>query len=86
MDYISRPSITRLARRAGIKSLSEECYTCVGDIMEERLREIIHVVVVVNSEHPTKTIMPDDVYNALSIKDVNIAKSDELGIKSVCSK
>ena len=79
MENITKPSITRLARRAGVKSLSEECYNNIRSIVNSELSDIILAVLVVNSEHQTKTLMADDVYNALRLLGCNVTQSDDLG-------
>ena len=85
MDHITKPSITRLARRAGIKSISDECYNSIRTITEDYLTDIIQASIIVNSEHNTKTLMQDDVYEALRLCGHNVAQSSELGT-STCSK
>jgi histone H3/H4 len=82
---ITKPSITRLARRAGVKSVSEDCFNIVRGLITTELEEIVRLTMIVNSEHQTKTLMPEDVYEALSFNGVNLAQSGELG-KSTCSK
>ena len=62
MEHITKPSITRLARRAGVKSLSDDCYSNIRVIVEEYLSDIIVAALVVNSEHNTKTLMKHYVY------------------------
>jgi len=79
MDNITKPSITRLARRAGVKSLSDDCYNIVRSLIEENLTEVIKAALVVNSEHNSKTLMTDDIYEALHILGYNIAQSNEMG-------
>lgn len=85
MDSITRPSITRLARRAGVKSVSDDCYDIVRGIIDLKLKEIIETSLIVNSEHQTKTLMVDDIYDALGLLNYNIAQSSELGT-STCVK
>ena len=85
MDHITKPSITRLARRAGVKSLSEECYPAVRDLVQRHLKDIIQTAIVVNSEHNTKTLMPEDVYEAFRLRNHNVAQSNDLGT-STCAK
>ena len=85
MENITKPSITRLARRAGVKSLSEECYNNIRSIVNSELSDIILAVLVVNSEHNTKTIMPEDVYEALRLRGHNVTQSTELGT-ATCPK
>jgi len=78
MDGITKPSITRLARRAGVKSLSEGCLDTMRDVIKEKLTELSNAVLIVNSENQTKTIMVNDVYNALHLLGYNVTKSSEI--------
>jgi histone H3/H4 len=75
MDNISKPSINRIAKLAGIKSMSDDCYDLIKNIMFEKLDDIIKIAIVTNSEHQTKTLMVEDIYNALNIMDNNLAKT-----------
>lgn len=85
MENITKPSITRLARRAGVKSLSEECYNNIRGIVNAELSDIIIASLVVNSEHNTKTLMPEDIYEALRLRGHNVTQSTELGT-ATCAK
>ena len=79
MEHITKPSITRLARRAGVKSLSDECYNTIRSLIGKYLDEIIIVSLIVNSEHNTKTLMQEDVYEALRLKGYNVAHTRDKG-------
>lgn len=85
MEHITKPSITRLARRAGVKSLSDDSYNTVRSLADKYLNEIIKTALAVNSEHNTKTLMSEDIYEALRLKDYNIAQSHDIG-STTCSK
>ena len=85
MEGITRPSMTRLARKAGVKSVSDDCFNVIRQLIENRLDEIIDVAVIVNSEHPTKTMMTSDVYDSLGLIGNNIAQSNDLGT-TTCNK
>ena len=85
MNHITKPSITRLARRAGVKSLSEDCYSNIHNIIGAYISDIIIAALVVNSEHNTKTLMSEDIYEALHLRGYNVAQSHELGT-STCPK
>ena len=85
MDGITKPSLTRLARRAGVKSLSDDCYDTIRTMVNKKLNEVVNTALIVNSEHQTKTLMVEDVYNALSLLGYNVAQSDDLGV-TTCSK
>jgi len=80
MEGITKPSLTRLARRGGVKSLSDDCFDTIRNLMGMKLSEIIKTVIIVNSEHQTKTIMPQDVYEALQLLNYNITQSNELSV------
>jgi len=75
---ITKPSITRLSRRAGVKSLSDDCHEMIRKIIENKLGEVLNTVLCVNSEHNTKTILSSDVYDALHILNHKITASTEL--------
>ena len=85
MSQLTKPSSTRLARRAGVKSLSDDCHPTIRAIIRSYLSRVVGTAVVVNSEHNTKTLMPDDVYEALRLLGYNVAQSQSLGT-TTCSK
>lgn len=85
MEDITKPSITRLARCAGVKSLSEDCFPLIRTLINNKLDEIINTSLVVNSEHQTKTLMSEHIYNAFNISNINITQSNDLGT-STCTK
>lgn len=80
MEGITKPSLTRLARRAGVKSLSDDCFETVRNLIGMKLTEVIKTINVVNSEHQTKTIMPTDVYESLHLLNYNVTQSNDLSV------
>lgn len=78
VKYITNPAIIRLARKAGIKNFSAGCYPVVGELIEEELKRIIHVIKIVNDERETKTIMKGDVYQAFNLLNEKITHSEHL--------
>lgn len=82
---ITKPSITRLARRAGIKSVSDDCYDLIRKLIDYKLEEIVRITMIVNSEHQTKTVMADDVYEAIALSGTNLTQSTEIGV-ATCQK
>jgi len=79
MSGITKPSITRLARRAGVKSSSDECFDTIRGLIRDKLDEVINVAMVVNSEHQTKTLMVENIYDALHLMNENVTHSMDLG-------
>jgi len=76
---VTRPSITRLARKAGVKSVSEECFPLLRAVIVQKIDEIIKNALTVNTERQTKTLMTEDIYESLSLTGENLAQSHELG-------
>jgi histone H3/H4 len=85
MEHITKPSITRLARKAGVKSLSEDSYSAIYNIADKELEQILSTVLITNNQHNTVTIMPEDVYEAFKMNGLNIAKSTQLS-STTCNK
>ena len=84
-DRLAKPPIMRLARKAGIKSMSDECYDTIRDIIDEQLSEVSRAMLIANSERQTKTIMVGDVYDALRLRGENLTESSEVGT-TTCAK
>jgi hypothetical protein len=80
---ISKPSIVRISRKAGIKSLSEECYPYIRAIISDKIEDIIKKAIIINKEHDTKTLMINDIYRALYLQGENITQSSELGTVTI---
>lgn len=81
LNHFTRPSLIRLARIAGVKSMSDDCYGLLRQIIDNRLQKIVKTAYLINEEHQTKTIMPDDIYSALSIHGYNLTESSDLSVK-----
>ncbi len=79
VDGVTKPAMIRISRRAGIKSVSDDCFPHIRSIIHEKLDDVIRSALLVNSEHQTKTLMPEDVYGALRLKGHKIARSTEIG-------
>lgn len=73
---ITKPSITRLARKAGVKSISEECFPYIRALLEQRAKEVIRNALIITT---TKTLMPEDIYESLALTGVNLTQSNDLG-------
>jgi histone H3/H4 len=76
---IAKASIIRLARRAGVKSISEECFPLIKALIVQRLQYILDKSLIINNEHGTKILMPNDIYQALSVIGENLTASTDLG-------
>ena len=79
---ITKPSIVRLLRKAGVKSVSDNCYGAINDLIEKKINEILDVLLVVNSQTQINTLMVEDLYNSLRFLNVNLADSGEICIKT----
>lgn len=80
MDVITKVSIAKLSKRAGIKCIADDCYDTIKQVIEDKLTEVLHKVLIVNSENKSKTIMNTDVYTALEIMGESLTQSNDLGL------
>jgi len=78
MEFITKPSIVRIARKAGVKCISDDCYPAIHTTVENMLNDVIKTAIIVNSEQVTKTLMVDDIYKAFNLNGYNVAKTTEL--------
>lgn len=78
MDGLSKPCISKLSRMAGAKSLSDDCYDTIRNLIGIKLNEIISNIIIVNDNHQIKTIMSNDVYKALELSGILITESTAL--------
>ena len=73
----TKPAITRVARRAGVKSMSDDSVDTVRNLIALKVNELVKVMNVVNEENNTKTVMTSDFYNASKHLGYNVAKLDD---------
>jgi len=75
----------RLARKAGVKSMSVGCYPLIHRVILAKLHDVAKITLIANSENHTKTIMGNDIVNTLSILGHNVGESNTLGTQT-CTK
>lgn len=75
MRTFKKPAITRVARRAGIKNLSEESYQMIENLIFSKLESVLKSAFIVNEQTNTKTLMPGDVVESLRLQGVNVSRS-----------
>jgi hypothetical protein len=80
---ITRPSIVRIARKAGIKSISEECFQKIRTLLTYRIDSVVKKALIINSEHQTKTLMTEDIYDSLALSGENLTQSNDLGTTTI---
>lgn len=77
------PAMTRLARKAGVKSMSEECKERIQEIGEEKLEKILLAAEKVREERKGKILTVEDIRTALEINGNRVVIADKLGVKVV---
>jgi histone H3/H4 len=78
METLSKPCISRLARMAGVKSLSDDCYDTIRNLIGMELNKVVSNIIVINDSSQTKTIMSSDVYKAFELSGILITESTAL--------
>ena len=82
LEGLTKPSLQRLARQAGVKTMANECVGVIRKFVVADLNKICRDVLILNQQRKTKTVMLEDVMNALVEQGDRVAKSDQLGSKT----
>lgn len=64
-EKISKPSLRRLARRAGVQRISGDCYDVAREALREFLKEVIGKTVQYTDSRRAKTVTAMDVIYGL---------------------
>jgi histone H3/H4 len=80
MDLITKPSIRRISRKSGVKSMSDDCFPVIHKIIKEIVTEIIKTTLIINNR---KTLMSDDIYKAIRMNGDKITESSVLVTKKI---
>lgn len=84
VESITRPSLLRLARIAGVKTMSADCASILRTLLAEEAEAVCKTMLVFNSQRNTKTIMLEDLYPALGTQGCRLAKSEAIS-ESICA-
>ncbi len=64
-------SIINLAHKSGVKRMTDDCYPVIHEYLLKLVTKLVKTSLIINSEQNTKTLMVDDVYNAIRINGDN---------------
>ena len=78
-EHLTKPGITRLARKAGVKSVSEDVYEIIFKIINQLIINTSKTALIINNQRDFKTLMFEDFYEAIHTNGDKIAKSFDLG-------
>lgn len=74
MSNITKPSLQRMSRQAGVKTMADDCVNTIRDLLYTETYNLCKNVTTVNNHTGTKTIMPADLYTALRVNGVVLAE------------
>ena len=72
MSDISKQGIIRLARKAGVKSLSNKCVNVIRELMHEKIEELFKIMIIFNENKSNKIILLDDLVKTLEYEGINL--------------
>ncbi len=78
IKYFTRPAIMKLARKAGVKSLSEDCYKVIDTIMAARIEQLVKDGLIVHKFRGAKVLTCDDIQEAAKLRGTFYEDGDEL--------
>jgi len=79
---ITAPAIRRLARRGGVKRISNLSYEEVRGVLKDFLKKVIGTTVIYTENAHRKTVIPSDVVHAL-VKEFNMTLYGYDGSRSI---
>lgn len=77
---LTRPAIIRMIRRAGIKSISNECIDKIRNMIIQELEFLIKKTIIITKH---KSIMSQDIYDCFYLLGINISQSENLGTNTI---
>ena len=78
MENITKISIKRLSKCAGVKTLSDDCYDLIREIIENKLKELVDHSYNIMCEGNSKTLSSSDIHHSLELRGEYILKSENL--------
>lgn len=79
----TRPSILKIARKAGVKSLAEDSYVVIDTLMMDRIEKFVRDGLLVNHVRKGKVLTADDVQEAMRQRGQFRASGDSLAFNKV---
>ena len=79
----SKPSILRIARKAGIKCISDECYDLIDKMIYARVQEIIEDSLSIKNQRGGKVLTQNDIQESLSLRSINVPVSQHLPMEKI---
>jgi histone H3/H4 len=67
MENITKVSIKRLSKCANIKTISDDCYDVIKDLIETKLKDILSTASMIMTEENNKTLSPSHIHQALEL-------------------
>mgnify|MGYP001575771424 CR=1 FL=1 len=80
---ISTPSISRLCKKAGVKTINKsgDCPDLIRNTMLLKMTEVLNCSVILCQMKQNKTVMEEDVYDALRLCGYNFTASEYISMK-----
>ena len=70
--FIKNTALNKLSKRAGVKTLSNDAYPIIHNILTNKINEVSDIIKCVNAENGTQNIMIKDIQTAFEIMGINI--------------
>ena len=81
---ITKPSLQRLARQAGVKTMAADCSDILRKLLADEAERVCCAMLIFNEQRNTRTIMLDDLYPAIQERGCRLATSSSISA-SICS-
>lgn len=83
MDLIPDQPLKRLAKKAGVKSISKKCYKKANLLIDTQIIELMKKITTITDNRDCKTISEEDFIKCMKMIGINITTSSCLGTRIV---
>jgi hypothetical protein len=83
---ITLPVLSRLSKKAGIKTISKNCYPLIRELYDEELTRVLNVISVIAEEKDVTTLTEQELNKALELLNINITCSEHIGTTVITKK
>ncbi len=78
VKYFTKPSILKLARKAGVKSLSEDAYPVIDTILAARIEQLVRDGLHIHQMRGARVLTCDDIQKGAELRGMFFADGNEL--------
>lgn len=77
MEKLPKTVVTQMARKAGIKTVSDDTESIIIDIVNDTLTDVLRHSIIASEEVDSKILSKKNIIDGMSLMDINITAYDK---------